>query len=86
MCCFYEAKTIRINKTNLTKEPSQPTDVDLIHGSHASGRCLTCNGTGYLLCAGCEEGRVPFLGGMQECSRCRGAGLIACFNCEKTEA
>lgn len=84
MCCFYEAKTIRLNKKNLAKEPTESIDVDLIRKSHAGESCPICNGLGYLRCAACEDGFVPFLGGCQECSRCRGAGLKACLVCESS--
>ncbi len=83
MCCFYEAKTVRLNKASLRKEPSEPIDVDLVRAQHAGEMCPICSGIGSLLCAQCEDGCVPFLGDLQERCRCRGAGLIAYFICEK---
>jgi len=82
MCCFYEAKTVSLNKASLRKEPSEPIDPDLIRAQHAGETCPICGGIGFLRCAQCEDGCVPLLGGLQECSRCLGAGLIACFMCE----
>jgi hypothetical protein len=69
-------------KASLRKEPSEPIDVDLVRAQHACAMCPICNSIGFLLCAQCEDGCVPFLGGLQECSRCRGARLTACFICE----
>jgi len=82
MCCFYEAKTVRLNRASLRKEPSEPIAIDLVRAQHAGEMCPICCGIGFLLCAQCEDGCVPFLGGLQECSHCRGAGMIACFICE----
>ena len=81
MCCFYEAKTVRLNRASLRKEPGEPIAIDLVRAQHAGEMCPICCGIGFLLCAQCEDGCVPFLGGLQECSHCRGAGLIACFIC-----
>jgi len=82
MCCFYEAKTIRINKANLKREPTEPIDAELIRESHADQTCPVCFGKGFLQCAACEEGRVPFLGGLQECSQCAGTGVKSCPVCK----
>ncbi len=82
MCCFYEAKTIRINKANLTKETAGSINIDLIREAHFGMQCPICKGNGYLLCRNCEEGSIRFLGGLQECGHCKGAGLKRCFVCQ----
>ena len=83
MCCFYQAKTVRINQANFTKETAGPINVDLIREVHVGKPCPACHGNGYVRCGHCEEGFVRFLGGLQVCGHCNGAGLKGCFVCER---
>lgn len=82
MCCFYEAKTIRLNKAKFPKEPTEAIDIHVIRQASSGESCPICGGNGFLLCAGCEDGRVAFLGGLQECGACAGTGVKSCQVCE----
>ncbi len=83
MCCFYEAKTIRLNNSQLVVEPEK-INIEQIRLNHAGETCPVCSGFGRLKCKSCREGRVPFLGGLQMCNHCHGCGIKACPACTAT--
>ncbi|MFQ5648675.1 MAG: hypothetical protein ACE5IY_01925 [bacterium] len=82
MCCFYEAKTLKLNNKDIPTEPTEQPDLIRIRTKFAGQRCPVCLGYGRLKCLDCEGGRVAFLGGFQQCGRCLGAGIRACAVCE----
>lgn len=81
MCCFYEAKTLKLDNSKVQTEPEILPDIPVLRNQFAGKKCPLCQGFGRLKCRHCQEGRVAFLGGFQECSSCRGASLKACPVC-----
>ncbi len=84
MCCFYEAKTLRIDKTKFPKEPEVYPDVETLRTTFAGKSCPVCQGHGWLRCSACEDGEVSFLGGKQACRRCHSSGVVGCMVCDRT--
>ncbi|MFQ5675634.1 MAG: hypothetical protein ACE5G1_07045 [bacterium] len=82
MCCFYEVKTLKVDKAKLVKEPAREINVSAIRAAFALDNCPICHGKGFYLCANCEDGMVAFLGGLQECRDCCGSGVKPCSVCQ----
>ncbi len=80
MCCFYEAKTIKLDNSEVRVEQTG-VEIASLRSRFAGETCPMCGGLGRLRCCACRGGRVPFLGGLQECSQCKGVGLKPCPCC-----
>lgn len=83
MCCFYEAKTIKVDLAKIPKEPQETVNVAAIRAEYAGKTCPVCNGLGMLRCKDCQNGQVEFLGGYQQCTNCSGTGVKVCFVCNR---
>lgn len=82
MCCFYEAKTLKLDNRYVRQEPDELPDRARIWSEFANAACPVCDGLGRLKCHTCQEGRVALLGGYQQCGRCHGEGIKLCPICD----